>query len=318
MEGGSENLQNFNILLLFFCDWSFYRLWSSDPIQNNQIFDATMQADVSPTKQDISVTEEYTKHIDEVWSNCLLYHPTAYASDTCNAESKFLPVITQHNQKSEMALKAFNTVALSEDVQCAQDDSLKASRTSLTHDSRNSSIPNFFINPSAWTSIPAEIINQRVIVKNVVEKADALRNHKFKVTLSYKQMFPMNVLDTIETAREITEVTYSGAWSDIIDAECLNSPIKPLMNRQLMLKNLEASRKEYLSRVEHEIWELFKLTMDLKDDTRTLIGMCSDAETLQRSMMNPCLRHVSVAPRPKKQHAQHPAAVAQNRITFST
>jgi hypothetical protein len=317
MEGGSENLQNFKILLLFFCDWSFYRLWNLEPVESNQIFDATMQVDVSSTKQDISVTEECIKHIDEVWSNCVLYNPTAYASDTCNAHSKLLPVFTQHNQKSEMALKAFNTVASSADVQCVQDDGLKASRTSLTHDSRNSSIPHFFINPTAWTSVPAEIINQRVIVKNIVEKTDALRNHKFKVTLSYKQMFPMNVLDTIETAREITEVTYSGAWSDIIDAECQNSPIKPLMNRQLMLKNLEASRKQHLGHVEREIWELFKLTMDLKDDTRTLIGMCSDAEILQRSMMNPCMRHVPTAPRPKK-HTQHPAALVQNRITFST
>jgi hypothetical protein len=217
-----------------------------------------------------------------------------------------------------MALKAFNTAALFTNVQSDKEETIKASRTPLTHDSRNSSIPHFFVNPSAWTSMPAEIINQRVMVKDIIKRADALRNHKFKVDLSYKQMFPMNVLDTIETAREITETTYSGAWSDIIDAECKNSPIESLMNRKLMLKNFEASRKQHLAHVEREVWELFKLTMDLKEDTRTLIGVCRDAETLQRSMMNPCLRHAPVVPRPKKQHTQHPAAFAPNRITFST
>jgi hypothetical protein len=217
-----------------------------------------------------------------------------------------------------MALKAFNTAASFTNVQSDKEEAIKASRTRLTHDSRNSSIPHFFVNPSAWTSIPAEIINQRVIVKDIIKRADALRNHKFKVDLSYKQMFPMNVSDTIETAREITETTYSGAWSDIIDAECQNSPIESLMNRQLMLKNLEESRKQHLGHVEGEIWELFRLTMDLKDDTRALIATCSDAQMLQRSMMNPCLRHVSAAPRPKKQHTHHAAAFTPSRITFTS
>ena len=278
-----------------------------------------MQDGAAATQQDITWSKECTEHIDAIWPNCVLpdiYCTSTLLNDTGNAETKLLPGIDRlfrpYNEKSEMALKAFNTAVVSTDVQ-----PLKASRTPLAHDSRNSSIPHFFINPSAWTSMPAEIINQRVIVKKIIEKTDALRNHMFQVDLPYKKMFPMNVLDTIEIAREITEVTYSGAWSDIIDAECQNSPIESLMNRKLMLKNFEASRKQHLAHVEAEIWELFKLTMDLKEDTRTLIGVCRDAETLQRSMMNPCLRHAPVAPRPKKQHTQHPASFAQSRITLS-
>ena len=45
----------------------------------------------------------------------------------------------------------------------------------------------------------------------------------------------MNVLDTVEISREITEVTYSGTWSDIIDDECQNSPIESLMNTPVIL-----------------------------------------------------------------------------------
>ena len=284
----------------------------------------TMQDGVVVTQQGITWSKTCTENIDAIWPNCVLpdiYCAPTLLTDTCNAESKLLPGIAglfgPYNDKSEMALQAFNAAVVSTRASSVKDDGLKASRTPLTHDSRNSSIPHFFINPSGWTSMPAEIINQRVMVKKIIENAGALRNHKFQVDLSYKKMFPMNVFDTVEIAREITEVTYSGAWSDIIDAECRNSPIESLMNRKLMLKNLETSRKQHLAHVEAEIWELFKLTMDLKEDTRTLIGVCRDAETLQRSMMNPCLRHAPVAPRPKKQHTQHPASFAQSRITLS-
>ena len=117
-------------------------------------------------------------------------------TDTCNTESKLLSDITElfrpYNEKSEMSLQVFNAVVVSTNThsETVKDDRLKTSWTPLTDDSRNSSIPHFFINPSVWTSMTVEIINQCDIVKKIIDQTDTLRNHMFQVDLSYKKCSP--------------------------------------------------------------------------------------------------------------------------------
>ena len=148
-----------------------------------------MQDGVTATQQDITWSKECTEHIDAICVLPDIYCTSTLLNETVNAETKLLPGIDglfrTYNEKSEMALKAFNTAVVSTDVQ-----PLKASRTPLTHDSRNSSIPHFFINPSVWTSMTVEIINQCDIVKKIIDQTDTLRNHMFQVDLSYKKWSP--------------------------------------------------------------------------------------------------------------------------------
>jgi hypothetical protein len=177
-----------------------------------------------------------------------------------------------------------------------------ATRTRMTHDSQDhSAVPPFLFAPSGTTTVPAEIILQRELVETIVGKADALRKHRFAVDLSYKATFPSSVPDTIEAARHVTEETYSSAWSDIIDNECKKHPIECLMNDVGRMTHSEAARKTHLKHVEREIWDLYKLTMDLHPDTHVLIGKCRDTDTLQRALMNPVLQNakkpLSVSPR---------------------
>jgi hypothetical protein len=139
-------------------------------------------------------------------------------------------------------------------------------------------------------SVPAEIIRQRELVETIVGKADALRTHRFAVDLSYKATFLTSVPDTIEAARHVTEETYSSAWSDVIDNEGKKHPIACLMNDVYRMTLSEAERKTHLKHVEREIWDLYKLTMDLHPDTHALIAKCRDTETLQRALMNPVLQ----------------------------
>lgn len=216
---------------------------------------------------------------NNIWSNSslpLMHVPVdctflqSDVSDTCAP-----PVAVT----SDVALQAFNARPV-------------AARTRLKHDSQDHCIvPPFFFAPTWSMSIPAEIIRQREIVETIVLKTEALRQHKFKVDLSYKATFPMNVPDTIETNRHITEEIYHSAWSDIIDAECKKFPMECLMNDLARMKNFEVDRKRHLKFVENEVWELYKLTMDLHPDTQVLIGSCLDTETLQRALMNPVLKN---------------------------
>jgi hypothetical protein len=192
---------------------------------------------------------------------------------------------------SGLALEAFNARPV-------------AARTRLTHDSQDHvSFPTFFFAPSCSMTVPAEIIRQRDIVETIVGKADALRKHRFPVDLSYKATFPTNVPDTIEAARHVTEETYSSAWSDVIDNECTRHPIESLMNDVGRMKTCEAARQTHLKHVEREMWDLYKLTMDLHPDTHVLIGKCRDTGTLQRALMNPVLQS---AQRPQHANAKGP------------
>ena len=123
-----------------------------------------------------------------------VYCVSTLLTDTCNTESKLLSDIAglfrPYNEKSEMSLQVFNAAVVSTDAHSVKDDRLKTSWTPLTHDSRNSSIPHFFINPSVWTSMTVEIINQCDIVKKIIDQTDTLRNHMFQVDLSYKKCSP--------------------------------------------------------------------------------------------------------------------------------
>lgn len=193
------------------------------------------------------------------------------------------PVIRVAAPPTDMALQAFNSRPV-------------ASRTRLVHDSQNhSEVPPFFFTPSWMTSVPSELIRQREIVDAIVLKAETMRQHKFKVDLSYKATFPMNVHDTIETNRHVTEEIYHSTWSDVIDAECKKFPMECLMNDVTRMKMFEVERKQYLKFVESEVWGLYKLTMDLHPDAQSLIGGCRDTETLQRALMNPVLQNTNRA-----------------------
>lgn len=232
-----------------------------------------MEASVTRTAPDNNIWSNSSLPLMHLPVDCTF--PQSDASDTCAAP---VAAVT-----SDMALQAFNARPV-------------ASRTRLKHDSQDHSVvPPFFFAPTWSMSVPAEIIRQREIVQSIILKSEALRQHKFKVDLSYKATFPMNVPDTIETNRYITEEVYHSAWSDIIDDECKKFHMECLMNDVARMKIFEAERKRHLKCVEDEVWELYKLTMDLHPDTQVLIGSCRDTETLQRALMNPVLQNTQKA-----------------------
>ena len=209
-----------------------------------------------------------------IWSNSCL--PLLNMPVDCTFPQAVQPPV---GVASGPALEAFNARPV-------------AARTRLTHDSQDHySVPTFFFAPSGTTTVPAEIIRQRELVETIVGKADALRKHRFAVDLSYTATFPTSVPDAIEAARHVTEETYSSAWSDIIDNECTKHPIECLMNDVGRMTHSEAARKTHLKHVEREIWDLYKLTMDLHPDTHALIAKCRDTEMLQRALMNPVLQN---------------------------
>lgn len=237
---------------------------------------------------------------DELW-NCRLVSmniPLDYSYPQDDCEDNKNPKSGFETPASFTRSESYNASVAKSTQESTLQDALKAfnarptaSRTRLIHDSQqHHTTPTFYFTPTLTMTLPAEIITQREIVDNIVGRADALRNHKFKVDLSYKSMFPMNVFDTIETNRYITEDIYSSLWSDIIDAECAKHPMECAMNDVTRMINFEIQRKEHLKHVEKEVWQLYKLTMDLHPDTQSLILICTDTETLIRALMNPVLR----------------------------
>lgn len=295
----------FTILLLFFSDWPLYIY--SRRISGHR--DSTRHASMPPepdtgVRRDVRVLKGVP--VDHgIWSNSSLplHIPVDCIFPQSECAGEFVEIDTH-----TLALEAFNARPL-------------AARTRLVHDSQDHcSIPVFFFAPSGAMSVPAEIIRQREIVRTIDGKAEALRQHKFKVDLSFKASFPMTAPDTIETCRHITEETYHSAWSDVIDAECRKFPMECLMNDVTRMKLFEAERKRHLLFVEGEVWELYKLTMDLHADTLVLVGACRDTATLQRALMNPVLQNAqrskTACTKGLVVKQKMPVLPAKGRITF--